>query len=134
MKKIFVIACTIFAASSSFGQKNAQEATEMTKKMTSDLNLTTEQTQKVSEIYQNAAAKNEAILKETGNTEQRTTDMIARNEAACKSQINEVLTDDQRTKLEQTQNKRSTEPIRTGTIERKSIPASTEKSPAKPAN
>ena len=133
MKKIFVIAFTIFAASSSFGQKTAQEATEMTNKLVTDLGLTAEQTQRVSEIYQNAAAKNEAVAKETGNSEQYKNDVLARTEAACKAQINEVLTAEQRTKFEQTQNKR-TEPVRTGTIQRKNVPMSTEKTPAKPAN
>lgn len=70
MKKIFVIALTVVASSTSFGQNNTQEATEMTNKIVHDLSLSAEQAQKVADIYQGIAIKNNDALTNPSNSEQ----------------------------------------------------------------
>ena len=97
MKKIFVIALTVVASSTSFAQNNTQEAIDMTNKLVHDLSLTAEQAQRVSDIYQGIASKNEAALTNTSNTEQYKQDAIKYNTEACKNMINDVLTPEQRT-------------------------------------
>ena len=97
MKKIFVIALTVVASGAAFGQNNTQEATEMTTKIVHDLSLTGEQAQKVADIYQNIAIKNNDALTNPANSEQYKKDALAYNTEACKTLINEVLTPEQRT-------------------------------------
>lgn len=97
MKKIFVIALTVVASSTSFGQNNTQEATEMTNKIVHDLSLSAEQAQKVADIYQGIAIKNNDALTNPSNSEQYKKDALAYNTEACKNMINDVLTPEQRT-------------------------------------
>lgn len=122
MKKIFVIAIGLTASTCSFAQNNLQEANDMSKKIIHDLSLDAEQAQRVSEIYTNIGMKNEAVLSDPNATEQYRTDAIKGNTAAGKSMINEVLTPEQRTKWEQSQQMRMT-PVKESEMKMKAAPA-----------
>lgn len=98
MKKIFVFAVALVATTTSFGQNNSQEATEMTNKLITDLSLTAEQTQRVSDIYQNIAIKNEAVLNDPNATEQFKADALKGNTDAGKDLVMQVLTEEQKAK------------------------------------
>lgn len=103
MKKIFVIALSFVGSVTAFAQNNAQEAAAMTNKLVTDLSLTAEQAQKVSDIYNGIGAKNEAVLTDPNATEQFKKDAVAGNTQAGKDLVMNVLTEEQKAKWNEIQ-------------------------------
>ena len=98
MKKIFVIVFSVIGTSLAFGQNNAQEASQMTNKLVTNLSLSADQAQRVADIYNNIALKNEAVLNDANATEQFKKDAVAGNTSAGKDLVKNVLTAEQNAK------------------------------------
>jgi hypothetical protein len=130
MKKIFVIAFTVAGSFTAFGQNNAQEASEMTNKLVTDLSLTAEQAQKVADIYNGIGAKNEAVLTDPNATEQFKKDAVAGNTQAGKDLVLSVLTEEQKAKWNEIQAKQTS---RKANVELKKVPVKQAKPAPAPA-
>ena len=107
MKKIFVVALSFVGSLTAFAQNNAQEASEMTNKLVTDLSLTAEQAQKVADIYNGIGMKNEAVINDANATEQFKKDALAGNTQAGKDLVMNVLTEEQKAKWNELQKKQT---------------------------
>ena len=100
--KTAILALVLLIGGAAFGQEKLtpeQRADRLTEKMTKNLALTADQTEKISQVNRGIAGKNAGIRSNTTFTKEQKDEIISSNREAAKSMYQGILTTEQYNKF-----------------------------------